>query len=114
ERIAQTVPTAEVLRLFLRICETVGFAHAQGIVHRDLKPSNIMVGSFGEELVLDWGIARLTRDPETDRRDAPPADSDAGTAGGCADPTDTARARCWAPRGSWRSSRRRDGTTWWT
>lgn len=90
ERIAQTVPTAEVLRLFLRICETVGFAHAQGIVHRDLKPSNIMVGSFGEVLVLDWGIARLTRDPETDRRDAPPADSDVGTLGEGADPTDTA------------------------
>ena len=48
-------------RLFLRICETVGFAHAQGVVHRDLKPSNIMVGSFGEVLVLDWGIARLVR-----------------------------------------------------
>ena len=66
ERVAQAVPTAELLRLFLRICETVGFAHAQGIVHRDLKPSNVMVGSFGEVLVLDWGIARVTRDPEAD------------------------------------------------
>jgi serine/threonine protein kinase len=63
ERVAQSVSNADVLRLFLRICETVGFAHAQGVVHRDLKPSNVMVGPFGEVLVLDWGIARLTRDP---------------------------------------------------
>ncbi len=76
EQIAQAVPTAELLRLFLRVCETVGFAHAQGIVHRDLKPSNIMVGPFGEVLVLDWGIARLTRDPEVDRLDGPAADAD--------------------------------------
>ena len=54
----------DTLRLFLRVCETVGFAHAHGVVHRDLKPSNIMVGPFGEVLVLDWGIARLVQ-PES-------------------------------------------------
>lgn len=43
------------LRIFQRICEPVAFAHSRGIVHRDLKPSNIMVGEFGEVLVLDWG-----------------------------------------------------------
>jgi serine/threonine protein kinase len=52
-------PLADALRLFLRVCETVSFAHVRGVVHRDLKPSNIMVGAFGEVLVLDWGIARL-------------------------------------------------------
>lgn len=45
------------LRTFLRICEPVAFAHARGVVHCDLKPSNIMLGEFGEVLVLDWGIA---------------------------------------------------------
>ena len=46
------------LRVFLRICEAVEFAHSRAIVHRDLKPRNIMVGSFGEVFVMDWGIAR--------------------------------------------------------
>jgi serine/threonine protein kinase len=45
------------LDLFLRICEAVSFAHARGVVHRDLKPDNIMLGAFGEVLVLDWGVA---------------------------------------------------------
>jgi serine/threonine protein kinase len=49
----------ELLQLFLRICEPVGFAHARGIIHRDLKPMNIMLGPFGEVLVMDWGIAKL-------------------------------------------------------
>ncbi|HKF25556.1 MAG TPA: serine/threonine-protein kinase [Candidatus Acidoferrum sp.] len=50
---------AERLRLFLRICETVSFAHSRGILHRDLKPSNVMVGAFGEVLLMDWGLAKL-------------------------------------------------------
>ncbi len=48
---------ADLLRLFLRICETIAFAHASGVVHRDLKPENVMVGAFGEVLVMDWGVA---------------------------------------------------------
>ena len=48
----------ERLRIFERICEAVAFAHAHGILHRDLKPDNVMVGSFGEVMVLDWGVAK--------------------------------------------------------
>lgn len=47
----------QALRVFLRVCEAVAFAHSRGIVHRDLKPENIMIGRFGEVLVLDWGVA---------------------------------------------------------
>ncbi len=55
----------ERLRLFLRICDAVSFAHSRGILHRDLKPANIMVGAFGEVLVMDWGLAKIL-EPQTD------------------------------------------------
>ncbi len=55
----QSVPDlGERLRIFERICEPVAFAHAQGFIHRDLKPENVMVGSFGEVMVMDWGVAK--------------------------------------------------------
>jgi eukaryotic-like serine/threonine-protein kinase len=56
---------ADRLRLFLRVCESVAFAHARGVLHRDLKPANIMVGAFGEVLVMDWGLAKVLRDSES-------------------------------------------------
>jgi serine/threonine protein kinase len=52
----------EMLRVFEKICEAAAFAHAQGIIHRDMKPENIMVGSFGEALVMDWGVAKMLFD----------------------------------------------------
>jgi serine/threonine-protein kinase len=50
---------AELLRVFRQVCDAVAFAHAAGVVHRDLKPQNVMLGAFGEVLVLDWGVAKL-------------------------------------------------------
>ena len=46
------------LYVLLRVAETIAYAHDQGVIHRDLKPANIMVGTFGETYVLDWGLAK--------------------------------------------------------
>ena len=50
-----------LLGIYLRVCETVAYAHARGVIHRDLKPSNVMVGAFGEVQVVDWGMAKVLR-----------------------------------------------------
>lgn len=48
-----------LLTIFQKVCDAIGFAHSRGIIHRDLKPQNIMVGAFGEVLVMDWGLAKI-------------------------------------------------------
>jgi len=50
----------ENLEILLRTADAVAFAHARGIIHRDLKPENVMLGSYGEVLVMDWGLALPT------------------------------------------------------
>jgi PAS domain S-box-containing protein len=52
-----------LLNAFVGVCNTVAFAHARGVIHRDLKGENVVLGDFGEVIVLDWGLARLVDRP---------------------------------------------------
>jgi eukaryotic-like serine/threonine-protein kinase len=73
EHVTPATTLAERLQVFERICEAVAFAHAHGIIHRDLKPDNVMVGPFGEVLVMDWGLAKLGAAAEPRRPASTPA-----------------------------------------
>jgi tetratricopeptide (TPR) repeat protein/tRNA A-37 threonylcarbamoyl transferase component Bud32 len=57
-------PTAvefrKLLGRFIDVCEAIAFAHSKGVLHRDLKPNNVMLGRFGETLLIDWGLAKAT------------------------------------------------------
>ncbi|HEY5944072.1 MAG TPA: serine/threonine-protein kinase [Kofleriaceae bacterium] len=63
------LPLQKVLRAFADVCLAVEFAHTRGIVHRDLKPDNIMLGDFGEVYVLDWGVAKIIGEDDSDFAD---------------------------------------------
>ncbi len=59
DRYVGPLPLRGRLRLFQRIAEPLAFAHSRGVIHRDLKPANIMIGPFGEVLIMDWGLAKV-------------------------------------------------------
>ncbi len=67
----------ELLSAFVAVCNTVAYAHSRGVIHRDLKPSNVVVGEYGEVIVLDWGLARIL-DDGTPEVAGPPVEADSG------------------------------------
>jgi len=60
----ETETRLTLVETFLRVCDTIRYAHARGILHRDLKPENIALGEFGEVIVLDWGLAKSIGQPD--------------------------------------------------
>jgi tetratricopeptide (TPR) repeat protein/tRNA A-37 threonylcarbamoyl transferase component Bud32 len=72
---------AALLEAFVGVCNAVAYAHSRGVIHRDIKGQNVILGDFGEVMVLDWGLAKHVQGP------AEPAGADAGR-GGEASPVD--------------------------
>lgn len=64
-------PLGRMIEIVEQVCHALDYAHTHGVVHRDIKPSNILVGPFGEVLLLDWGLAKVWDMPDEDLKRKP-------------------------------------------
>src|SRR5262249_25249359 len=64
ESLAHSLEFRRLLARFLDVCNAIAYAHSRGVLHRDVKPGNILLGPFGETLVVDWGLAKVIGQPD--------------------------------------------------
>jgi eukaryotic-like serine/threonine-protein kinase len=60
----------QLLRRYVDVCNAIAYAHSRGVLHRDLKPANVMLGQYGETLIIDWGLAKATGRADPDISDS--------------------------------------------
>ncbi len=71
--IGESIPA--LIRIFITVCQGIAYAHSKGVLHRDIKPENVMVGKYGEVLILDWGLAKMINGEEEDQIQVPTNES---------------------------------------
>jgi eukaryotic-like serine/threonine-protein kinase len=72
----------QLLGQFVAVCNAVAYAHSRGVLHRDIKPANVMLGKFGETLLVDWGLAKVMGQGESAPREDEPAVAPSGNGAG--------------------------------
>ena len=77
--IVERYPLARLLDVYSKVCDAAAYAHSKGIIHRDLKPANVMIGEFGEVMVMDWGISKILGQPEKKITNYNSVNSNSGT-----------------------------------
>jgi eukaryotic-like serine/threonine-protein kinase len=84
----RSLAVRRLLRRFVDVCNTIAYANSRGVLHRDIKPANLLLGPYGETLVVDWGLAKIVGRPEPKDRGPSPEATIVPSASGSAETVD--------------------------